>query len=180
MTSQNTRAPVLCYVKFVHYFKAICEFKLELQSGNAQIGAKFILTSVTLTFDLWPWPFAWVLLLSMVITSANLMVIRWQEHCEKGMTDGRTDGRTESGVRRAARSQLKLMTYQTLFLQHHSNILTPGTTLGTPAIIFTWRHRSWCLTALCHYLNQWWLIINGILWHVPYSSFTWPTQAFNP
>ena len=36
---------------FVHHFAAIGEFKLELRSGNAQIGAKFILTSVTLIFD---------------------------------------------------------------------------------------------------------------------------------
>ena len=37
---------------FVHHFITIGEFKLELRSGNAQIGAKFVLTSVTLTFDL--------------------------------------------------------------------------------------------------------------------------------
>ena len=37
---------------FVHQFVAICKFKLELQYGNPQIGAKFVLTSVSLTFDL--------------------------------------------------------------------------------------------------------------------------------
>ena len=36
----------------MHHFVAICGFKLELQSGNAQIGRKFILTYVTLTFDM--------------------------------------------------------------------------------------------------------------------------------
>ena len=45
--------------------------------------------------DLWPWPFAWILLLSIVITPENLMMIQWEEHCEKGMTDGRTEGRTD-------------------------------------------------------------------------------------
>ena len=30
----------LCYVKFVHHFGAISEFKLELQSGNPQFGWK--------------------------------------------------------------------------------------------------------------------------------------------
>ena len=40
---------------YVHHFVVICEFKPELWSGNAQIGAKFALTSVTLTFDHWPW-----------------------------------------------------------------------------------------------------------------------------
>ena len=34
---------------YVHHFVAICEFKLELWSGNAQIGTKFALTS-DLTF----------------------------------------------------------------------------------------------------------------------------------
>ena len=33
---------------------ALCEFKLKLWTGKAPIGAKFALTSVTLTFDLWP------------------------------------------------------------------------------------------------------------------------------
>ena len=70
---------------------AICEFKQELLSRNAQIGAKFVLTSVTLTFDLRPWPFAWILLLSMVITPANFMLIHWEKHCEKGVTDGRKE-----------------------------------------------------------------------------------------
>ena len=44
---------------FVHHFVVICEFKLELRSGNVQIGTKFVLTSVTLTFDPRPSPFAW-------------------------------------------------------------------------------------------------------------------------
>ena len=72
---------------FVHHFIAIGEFKLELQSGNAQIGAKLVLTSVTLTFDLWPWPFAWTSLLSMVITFENF-----------GRADGQTDGRRDRSV----------------------------------------------------------------------------------
>ena len=37
---QNNRAPLLGFIKFVHYFKAIIEFKLELQSGNAQFRSK--------------------------------------------------------------------------------------------------------------------------------------------
>ena len=39
---------------YVHNFVAICEVKLELQSRN--FWDKFVLTSVSLTFDLWPWP----------------------------------------------------------------------------------------------------------------------------
>ena len=130
---------------FVHHFVAIGEFKLELQSGNAQsrsnstifrpcdleiwrmtlknnrapllsnikLYASFhhhiriqtgvtvrkrfswVVTSVTLTFDLWSWPFAWTLLWSLVITPENFMMIRWWEHSQKGVTDGRTDGQTD-------------------------------------------------------------------------------------
>ena len=55
----------------------------------------WVLTSVTLTSDLWPWPFAWTSLLSLVITPENFMMIRWWEHGEKGVTDRRTDRRTD-------------------------------------------------------------------------------------
>ena len=75
----------------MHYFVAICECKLVLWSGKDQIGAKFALTSVTLTFDLWTWLFAWTSLLSMVITPGNFMMIQWQEHCEKGVKGGQMD-----------------------------------------------------------------------------------------
>ena len=128
---------------FVHHFVVIGEFKLELQSGNAQSGSNsmlfwavwpwnltddlqkkrapllsiiklyasfqhhtsiqtgvtvrkrlsWVMTSVTLTFDLWPWPFACTSLLSLVITPENFMMIRWQEHSEKG--DRQTDTQTD-------------------------------------------------------------------------------------
>ena len=77
----------------------------------------WVVTSVTLTFDLWP--FAWTLPWSNVITPENFMMIRWWEHSQKGVTDGqtdrRTDGRTdgqtdrrtENTIHRAAWSQLK-------------------------------------------------------------------------
>ena len=53
----------------------------------------WLLTSVTLTFDLWPWPYPWTSLLSLVITPENFMMIRWWEHSQKRVTDGQTDGR---------------------------------------------------------------------------------------
>ena len=42
---------------FVHHFKSINEFKLELQSRNAQFGSKLTIffSRVTLQFDVWPW-----------------------------------------------------------------------------------------------------------------------------
>ena len=45
-------------LSFVHNFKAIGEFKLELQSGNAQFVSKsaiFRPVRVILNFDRWPW-----------------------------------------------------------------------------------------------------------------------------
>ena len=43
--------------RFVHHFLAISEFKLELQSRNAQFGSKstIFFSCVTLKFDGWPW-----------------------------------------------------------------------------------------------------------------------------
>ena len=45
----------------VHHFIAICEFKLKLQSGNAQFRSKSIIffSLVTLKFDRWPWKTIW-------------------------------------------------------------------------------------------------------------------------
>ena len=42
---------------FVHHFVAICEFKMELQSGNAAIWVKIddIVSRVTLKYGRWPW-----------------------------------------------------------------------------------------------------------------------------
>ena len=56
--------------------------------------------------DLWPWPFAWTLRWSLVITPENFMMIRWWEHSQKGVTDRRTE-QTENTICRAAWSQLK-------------------------------------------------------------------------
>ena len=74
----------------------------------------WVVTSVTLTFDLWPWTFAWTLLWSLVITPENFMMIRWWEHSQTGVTDrqtdgrtdGQTDGQTKNTICRAAGSQL--------------------------------------------------------------------------
>ena len=64
-------------------------------------------TSVTLTFDLGLWPFAWTSPLSLVITPENLMMIWWWEHSQKGVTDRQTNRQTEKSVLRAAWLQLK-------------------------------------------------------------------------
>ena len=42
---------------FLHHFKAMCEFKLQLQSRNPQFGLKStnFFSHVTVKFDGWPW-----------------------------------------------------------------------------------------------------------------------------
>ena len=120
MTLQNNRAPLLCYFKLCASFCSHMCIQTRVTVRKRPIWVKFlrlswVLTSVTLTFDLWPWPFAWTSLLTMVITPENFMMIRWWKHGEKGVTDrrtdrqtdGQTDGRTENTICRAAWSQLK-------------------------------------------------------------------------
>ena len=60
------------------------------------------------------------------------------------------------------------------------NSLRPGDAI--------WQHRTGstlaqvmacCLTAPSHYLNQYWLIINWILWHLPKTNFIENTQDVN-
>ena len=111
MTLKNNRAPLLSIIKLYASF----HHHMWIQTGvTIWKRISWVVTSVTLTFDLWPWPFAWTSLLSLVITPENFMMIRWWEHSQKGVTDrqtdgqtdGRKDGRTEP-IHRAAWSQLK-------------------------------------------------------------------------
>ena len=91
---------------FVLHVIAIC----ELWSGNARIGAKFIVTSFNLTFDLWPWPFAWTSLLSSLITSEILWLFDYRNVAKivrDIQTEGQTYGHMERTVHRGAWLQLK-------------------------------------------------------------------------
>ena len=105
MTLKNNRAPLLCCFQLCAWFHC----HMWIQTGvRVRKRLSWVLTSVTLTFDLWPWPFAWTSLLTMVITPENFMMIRWWEHGEKGVTDRQTDGRTDWTSHIAAWSQLKI------------------------------------------------------------------------
>ena len=108
ITLKNNKAPLLSiiklYVSFHHH--------MWIQTGvTVRKRLSWVVTSVTLTFHLWPWPFAWMSLLSLVITSENFMMIRWWEHSQKGVTDGwtdrRTDGRTGPFIELLGRSLKK-------------------------------------------------------------------------
>ena len=112
MTLKNNRAPLLSNIKLYASF----HHHMRIQTGvTVRKWLSWVVTSVTLTFDLWPWPFAWTSLLSLVITPENFMMIGWWEHSQKGVTDGRTDGQTDRQtdrqtdwtIHRAAWSQLK-------------------------------------------------------------------------
>ena len=111
MTLKNNRAPLLSIIKLIASFHHHAWIQIRV---TVRKRLSWVLTSVTLTFDLWPWPFAWTSLLSLVITPENFMMIRWWEHGEKGVTDGQTDrqmdgrtDKTENTIWRAAWSQLK-------------------------------------------------------------------------
>ena len=108
MTLKNNRAPLLCCFQLCAWFHC----HMWIQTGvRVRKRLIWVLTSVTLTFDLWPWPFAWTSLLTMVINPENFMMIQWWEHGEKGVTDGQTDrqtdGRKDWTSQKAAWSQLK-------------------------------------------------------------------------
>ena len=88
------------------------------------------MTSVTLTFDLWPWSFSWTSPLSLVITPKNFVMIRWLEHSQKGVTerqtdihtDGRTDRQADWTNHRTAWSQLKMaVDYRNPSAAHNRN-----------------------------------------------------------
>ena len=109
MTLKNNRAPLLSIIKLYTSF----HHHMWIQTGvTVRKQLSWLVTSVTLTFDLWPWPFAWTSLLSLVITPENFMMIRWWEHSQKGVTDrqtdGQTDGRMDWTIHRAAWSLLKI------------------------------------------------------------------------
>ena len=104
MTMKNNREPLLSNIKLY----ALFHHHMWIQTWvTVRKRLSWFVISVTLTFDLWPWPFAWTLLLSLVITPEDFMMIRWWEHSQKGVTDGQTDGQTENTICRAAWSQLK-------------------------------------------------------------------------
>ena len=74
MTLKNNRAPFLSIIKLYASF----HHHIWIQTGvTVRKPLSWVVTSVTLTFDLWPWPFAWTSLLSLVITPENFMMIRW-------------------------------------------------------------------------------------------------------
>ena len=92
LTLKNNSAPLLSIIKLYASFHHHMWIQTRV---TVRKRLSWVLTSVTLTFDLWPWPFASTSLLSLVITPENFMMIWWWEHGEKGVTDRRTDRQTD-------------------------------------------------------------------------------------
>ena len=102
MTLKNNRPLLLSNIKLYASF----HHDMWIQTGvTVRKRLSWVMTAVTLTFDLWPWSFAWTSLLSMVITPDNFVMIRWWEHSQKGVTDRQTDWT----IHKAAWSQLKTL-----------------------------------------------------------------------
>ena len=77
MTLKNNRAPLLSIIKPYAWFHQ----HLWIQTGvTVRKRLSWVVTSVTLNIALWPWPFAWISLLSLVISPENFVMIRWWEH----------------------------------------------------------------------------------------------------
>ena len=80
------------------HYQAICIISSSYMNSNCSYSPETVKLGCDLRdpdFDLWPRPFAWTSLLSLVITPENFMMIRWWEHSQKGVTDGRTDSQTD-------------------------------------------------------------------------------------
>ena len=93
---KNNRASILSTIKLCASFH--CHMWILL-GVMVQKRLNWVLTSLTLTFDLWPWPFAWTSLLSSVIVPEKFMTMMVQS--EK---DRRTDRRTEPVLELLSRS----------------------------------------------------------------------------
>ena len=121
MTFKNNRAPILSIIKLYASF----QHHMWFQTGvTVQKRLSWVLTSVTLTCDLWPWPLAWTKLLSLVITPGNFMMIRRWGHSQKvwqtdGWTDRQTDRQTDWTIHRAAWSQLKTQSVMNMTNIYH-------------------------------------------------------------
>ena len=85
LTLKNNRALLLNITKLCASF----HHHMWIQTGvTVRKRLSWVLTSVTLTFDLWSRPFAWTSLLSLVMTPENFMMIRWWEHSQQGKSEG--------------------------------------------------------------------------------------------
>ena len=155
MTLRNNRAPLLSNIKLYAYFHR----NMWIQTGvTVRKRLNGVMTSVTLTFDLWPWPFAWTSLLSLVITLENFMMIWWWEHSQKGVTDRRTDRQTDGKYHSlsclvAAKNCFNKKTYLWL-----SIVIDSWWMVSSISIVYSEHHLNsvmWYIPALASWLIHW-------------------------
>ena len=154
MTLKNNRARLLCSFQLCAWFHC----HMWIQTGvTVRKRLSWVLTSVTLTFEIWPWPFAWTSLLTMVISPENFMMIRWWEHGEKGVTDGQTDGRTDWTSHIAAWSQLKILQIYFFVVEMTPYWYWFRTWLGARDATSRLSHHSWWRSLIYNWMarGQW-------------------------
>ena len=102
MTLKNHRTPLLSNIKFCASF----HHHVWIQTGvTARNRLSWVLTYVTLTFDLWPWPLhghhfsQWWQLLEISCWYGDRNIVK-----RVSQTDGRTDGRSELFLKLLGRS----------------------------------------------------------------------------
>ena len=126
MTLKIHRASLLSNIKLYASF----HYHMWIQTGvTVRKRLSWVLTYVTLTFDLWPWPFAWTSLLSLVLTPENFMMIRWWEHSQNDVTDRQTDGQKIPFIKLLGRSYktcIYLRPCDTLFSVCQIHIIQTG------------------------------------------------------
>ena len=106
MTLKINRAPLQNHIKLCVSFRHHMWNQTGVMVPKRLI---WVMTSITLTFDFWPWTFAYTSILSLVITPENFMIIYdgdivknvWKAQTDRQtdrpvrQTDRRTDGRTD-------------------------------------------------------------------------------------
>ena len=106
MTLKKNSVPLLCY------FKVCASFLGHMWNQNGTTAQKHLiqviigefLSCVALKSDGWLWPSAWTSLLSMVITPENFIMIPWEAHFKKDVTDRWMDRETEPFLKLLGRS----------------------------------------------------------------------------
>ena len=104
LKKKNNRAPLLSNTKLCASFR----HHMWIQTGvTVRKRLSWVLTCVTLTFDFWPWTFAWTSLLSLVISpkmlwwydDGNIVKKVWRTDRQPDRhTNGLRDGRTEPSI----------------------------------------------------------------------------------
>ena len=148
---------------------------MGIQTGvRVRKRVRWVLTFVTLTFDLWPWPFvcitsfignnSWKFHDDTMMTMMGTQSKRCNGQTDRQTdrrTDGRTDGQTDWTNHRAVGSQLKMRTRQ-----NKHNFPTFSTTFPWMKTVVFWFKYHWslfqnvqltiCMSKMVHVMDFCW------------------------